>query len=219
MGSVGRSVERESAANPRRSDGIGPYARSVTWLDTTTMSWVDAHRFPLADQAARAVMAAATDRAAVSVVAIACLASVVVRRRYRLGAGVVLAAVVSMLVAGLLKGVVGRARPPASMALVHAGGLSMPSTDAALTSAVAMALHLGATRSHPRDRKLVAGVLAVGVLAVGLCLVYLGAHWPTDVLAGWILGIAVGAGAAGVTIPRRRRPRAGIGSGLADSHM
>jgi membrane-associated phospholipid phosphatase len=218
VGSVGRSVERESAANPRRSDGIEPYARSVTWLDTTTMSWVDAHRFPLADRAARAVMAAATDRVALSVVAIACLASVVVRRRYRLGAGVVLAAAVSTLVAGSLKDVVGRARPPASMALVHAGGLSMPSTDAALTSAVAMALYLGVTR-HPRDRKLVAGVLAVGVLAVGLCLVYLGAHWPTDVLAGWILGIAVGAGAAGVTIPRRLGPRAGIGSGLADSRM
>jgi membrane-associated phospholipid phosphatase len=219
VGALGRLVEREFAANPRRSGGIGPYARSVTWLDTTMMSWVDAHRFPLADQAARAVMAAATDRVVVSVVAIACLASVVVRRRYRLGAGVILAAVASTLVAGLLKEVVGRARPPASMALVHAGGLSMPSTDAALTSAVAVALYLGITRADPRHRKPVAGVLVVGVLAVGLCLVYLGAHWPTDVLAGWILGIAMGAGAAGVTIPRRRRPRAGIGSGLADSRV
>ena len=79
----------------------------------------------------------------------------------------------------------------------------MPSTDAALTSAAAAVLVLGLTWLHPRRRRLVGAVLAAGVIAVGLCLIYLGAHWPTDVLAGWALGIAAGAAAAAVTSSHR----------------
>ena len=171
------------------------------------MHWVATHRFPLGDQVARGVMAAGSSLFVLAAAALCCLIYVVVRRRYRLAAGVVLAVVVSVLVAELLKPLFGRARPPASLALVHANGLSMPSTDAALTSAAAVALVIGLTWLQPRRRRLVGAVLAAGVIAVGLCLVYLGAHWPTDVLAGWALGIAAGAGAAAVTNPPRLGPR------------
>jgi membrane-associated phospholipid phosphatase len=39
-------------------------------------------------------------------------------------------------------------------------------------------------------------VLAAGVVTIGLCLVYLGLHWASDVVAGWVPGVAVGTGAA-----------------------
>ena len=184
------------------------YGHWMTWFDTTLMRWVAANRFPIGDQLAHGIMSLSTNLVILAVATLLGLVYVVARHRYRLAAGVVIAVVASTLIAELLKQILGRARPPASMALVHANGLSMPSTDAALTAAAATALYVGLVWVHPRARRLAGVILAAGVVALGLCLIYLGVHWPTDVFAGWALGVGVGAGTAAMITPRRWR-RAG----------
>jgi undecaprenyl-diphosphatase len=69
---------------------------------------------------------------------------------------------------------------------------SFPSGHSMLAATVYLTLGLVASRFVPR-RRLKALFLAVAILvtaAVGASRVYLGVHWPTDVVAGWALGAA-----------------------------
>ncbi|MEU3316643.1 phosphatase PAP2 family protein [Streptomyces sp. NPDC006662] len=85
--------------------------------------------------------------------------------------------------------VLARPRPPVGDWAAHASGWSFPSghsTTAAMTAALAIAaLSLGSRRA-PR---LAVGVIGLWGAAVGLSRVYLGVHWFTDVLAGWLFAV------------------------------
>ena len=108
-------------------------------------------------------------------------------------AGIVVAAVGSgALLTSLLKWGFDRARPDLVDHLTHAASSSFPSGHA--TQAAIAFLTLGAlmARAQP-DRRIKAFVLGGAILLtllVGISRVYLGVHWPTDVLAGWCLGAA-----------------------------
>lgn len=177
------------------------------WVDDRLMHLVAAHRSDWATSAARTLMWVGTSLTALAVVALLALVVVVARRAFRQAAAVALAVVTAGITARLLKEIIDRARPPADLALVHLGGTSMPSNHAALTSAAATALLLATTWTSTRARLLSTLILAAGTAIVGVCMVYLGGHWPTDIVAGWTLGIALGAGAGLLC----RGPRAGQG--------
>lgn len=101
------------------------------------------------------------------------------------GAAVALAA--GQLVRAGLAAAIGRPRPPRADWAWHAGGPALPSGHAT-TSGLVAALGLLALAGAGRRVRTVgtAGILAWAG-AVGLTRVYLGVHWPTDVVAGWLL--------------------------------
>lgn len=103
---------------------------------------------------------------------------------------VLVLAAVSVLT-GWIKPVVDRPRPPADLALTEIGGSAMPSSHALITSAIVVAVVMADWWSSARLRRaaLVMGVVAC--LLVGAAMVYMGAHWLTDVLVGWALGVGL----------------------------
>lgn len=106
-------------------------------------------------------------------------------------------AVLAFTVGGSLVGEIskfafGRPRPDLVPHGVDVLSLSFPSAHALQASVVYLTLGALLAASQPR-RRVKAFVLSVAVLlalTVGASRVYLGVHWPSDVLAGWALGTA-----------------------------
>jgi membrane-associated phospholipid phosphatase len=88
-----------------------------------------------------------------------------------------------------LKRLLDRARPPLDDRLVGVGNESLPSGHATMAVAVigSLVVLVWAGRSAAARAAIVA-VAALWVAAVGLTRIYLGVHWFSDVLAGWLVG-------------------------------
>jgi undecaprenyl-diphosphatase len=94
------------------------------------------------------------------------------------------------LLSTTIKRLVGRSRPPIETMLVHAHGFSFPSGHATESTAVyGMLAVLVARELRSRaQRILLWATTVVLLLLIGLSRIYLGVHWLTDVLFGYVVG-------------------------------
>ena len=105
---------------------------------------------------------------------------------------VVVAVMGGMGLVEILKQLFGRVRPDFVAQSVYELSRSFPSGHSTL-SAVTY-LTLGALLARVQTRRIlkmyILGLAVLVTVMVGISRVYLGVHWPTDVLAGWCLGAA-----------------------------
>ncbi len=91
-----------------------------------------------------------------------------------------------------LKSLFERERPPVAFQAVETLNASFPSGHALMSTVFYLTIGVMLTRAFPR-RRLKAYALGCGItiaLLIGLTRIYLGAHWATDVFAGWSVGAA-----------------------------
>jgi membrane-associated phospholipid phosphatase len=123
---------------------------------------------------------------ALSVTAVAFV--LVIARRWLALVAFGLTQTVTSLSSAVLKGLVGRPRPPHG--LVHPVGSSFPSGHAAYAGATCVALVLLFTVPGPRRRSW--SVLSViGIVGMAWSRTYLQVHWLSDVIGGSLLGVGV----------------------------
>lgn len=114
-------------------------------------------------------------------------------RRQRRAAAFVFGAVVGGIVLStLLKAGFDRPRPDLVPHESHVYSASFPSGHSLMAAVVYLTLGALLARVHARRTlKIYFVTLAVLVtMAIGISRVYMGVHWPTDVLAGWSVGAA-----------------------------
>lgn len=116
----------------------------------------------------------------------------------------------AMLISDAVKGLVARPRPAVEH-LQSVGGFSFPSGHATQASAFWLSLVFAAASAGAPATltRLMAAAAALIIVLVGLSRIYLGVHYPSDVVAGILLGggwaayVAVCVGSLAPRSPRR----------------
>ena len=122
-----------------------------------------------------------------------CVVLLVLPSRKKYGVPLSVSALAGVAVYKPLKHIALRARPDKTLHLVEQGGYSFPSGHS-VTSVLFYGLAIYLLHRHCKNeklRKIMTAVCAFLFVFTGPSRIYVGVHWPTDVLAGWCVGGAV----------------------------
>jgi undecaprenyl-diphosphatase len=130
------------------------------------------------------------------IIAIICVVLVVLPTRVKFGIPISCTAAAVGIIRYIIMTFVGRARPDQAMSLIATDGSSFPSGHATMSFVFYLFLMVLLWRffilSESRSAaNLVSVAMPLLVLFIGVSRIYLGAHYATDIIAGWFLGGAL----------------------------
>ena len=162
----------------------------VAGTDRRILHLVETLRTPELDQIMYALTYLGSVRTILALAAVVAIVALLAGR-YTDVVLLILALVASELFVLATKTLVARPRPPLEDARIVQTGFSFPSGHAALAAAFYGTLAYLLIRALRWDalKVVVGSVAALLVVAIGISRIYLGVHYPTDVLAGWTLGV------------------------------
>jgi undecaprenyl-diphosphatase len=160
-------------------------------LDDAALRWFEQNRFPLGDRIMIEISSLGTGLVLIVMVAIASVFLWLTHHRW--SAYVLLLSVGGgKLMNTLLKVLFERPRPSVVESITDVYSHSFPSGHA-MSSMVAyatVAYLVARLEPTPLLRRLTWGLAALIILTIGISRIYLGVHYPSDVLAGYLGGLA-----------------------------
>lgn len=186
--------------------GMVHRSTGLAGLDRPLTDWFVTHRQGVVTPLAWAVTTSASTTAVIAATLVLVAVLLALRRGVGLAVMVAASTVAAAATSALLKDLTARARPPlADLLGAASSSAAFPSghTTAGTVLAglvVLAAVGAGASRRALRHLAVAAALFAS---AVGASRIYLGYHWFTDVVAGWVLGAGVVA-VAGLWLAARR---------------
>ena len=193
---------------------ISRQGNNVPGMDKSIHNWVTTHRNSANIKFARGVTWGGVTQIVLPILLVVGILATEVGHTFtrRLKSGVLISVVASVgAYLGLqINHLEGRVRPPVSDWVGTAGGPSFPSGHTTVASLFAASCAwVIATRVRsgwPRNVLWTGAVLYA--VAIGFSRVWLGVHWPTDVLGGWLYALTwLSASATAVLIIRKRWPQ------------
>ena len=129
----------------------------------------------------------------VAIVALITLGVALAIGPWRHGVAGALTMVLASILNATIKLAIARERPELLDPLIQERGFSFPSGHAALAMVAygILAVVIGRSRLPRPVRVALIGALVVLILLIGLSRIWLGHHYPTDVLAGWTAGAVI----------------------------
>jgi membrane protein DedA with SNARE-associated domain/membrane-associated phospholipid phosphatase len=183
--------------------------QDVTRFDSRSLQLLVDHRTAFATGSLKAMTWLGSGVVIAPLAALAAGYLVLGRRDWRGALAVAFAYAGAVLWSNVVKAAVDRPRPPATLRLVEVTGSSFPSGHATQAAAFYGMVVLVLTVRRSVGMRIAAWSAALVIVGVvGLSRVYLGVHWPSDVLGGYALGamwIAVLALALLLSRPRSLR--------------
>lgn len=128
-----------------------------------------------------------------SITALCIILLIIKPTRVKYGVPVSAGAISVTVINKIIKNLIQRERPDQIYHLISQGGYSF-SSGHSITSIFVFGILIYLVRVNVKNRtvaNILTAVIAVPMVCIGLSRIYLGVHYPSDVLAGWALGIAV----------------------------
>jgi undecaprenyl-diphosphatase len=150
---------------------------------------------PIGSRSLQEAMRDVTALGGVTVLTLVCIVAVaafLIHRRVRHAAILAVTIFLAFISSEGLKDFYSRPRPDLVPHGTYVYSSSFPSGHSTLSAAtfLTLAMLIASLEPNRGTKRMVFGLAAILVLGVGFSRIYLGVHWPSDVLAGWCLGAA-----------------------------